>query len=32
MGGTGNCVVVVQNTKKISNWKESICETHGQPH
>ena len=34
MGGTGNCAVVVciQNTKKISNWKESICETHDQPH
>ena len=34
MGGTGNCAVVgcTQNTKKISNWKESICETHGQPH
>ena len=34
MGGTGKCTVVVriQNTKKISNWKESICEIHGQPH
>ena len=34
MGGTGNCAVIgcTQNTKKISNWKESICETHDQPH
>ena len=33
MGVTGNCAVVgcTQNTK-VSNWKESICETHGQPH
>ena len=30
MGGTANCAVVVciKNTTKISNWKESICETH----
>ena len=34
MGGTGNCAVIgcTQNTTKISNWKETICETHGQPH
>ena len=34
MGGTGNCADVgcTQNTKKISNWKESIFETHGPPH
>ena len=34
MGGTGNCAVVgyTQNSKKISNWKESICETCNQPY
>ena len=33
MGGTGNCTVVgyTHNTKKLSNWKESIFETHDQP-